>query len=157
MTLKNTLYASLLCFAICCFIPSASYAQSEEAKVKEVITKMFDGMRIADSASIMNAFAPNAIMQTIAKTKQQSDTIRGNTVAQFASSIAKQKAGVLDERISFAQISIDANLAQVWTPYQFFLNGVFSHCGVNAFHLVKLNGEWKIQYIIDTRRKEGCL
>ncbi|HSC52450.1 MAG TPA: nuclear transport factor 2 family protein [Phnomibacter sp.] len=136
---------------------NAGYSQSEETQVKAVIDKMFEGMRQADSASIVQSFAPNAIMQTIAKNKQQVDTIKGNTVAQFAGSVGKQKKGALDERISYANISIDANLAQVWTPYQFFLNGVFSHCGVNAFHLVKLNGEWKIQYIIDTRRKEGCL
>lgn len=157
MQLKKYFSTGILSLAICGVISTNSFAQTEEAQVKAVITQMFDGMRKADSISIMQAFAPNAIMQTIAKTKQQSDTIRGNTVEQFASSIARQKAGVLDERISFAQISIDGNLAQVWTPYQFFLNGTFSHCGVNAFDMVKLNGDWKIQYIIDTRRKEGCL
>jgi len=157
MLLKKYRIYFVMPIIICLFYANKSFGQSDETQVKAVITQMFDGMRNADSVSIMHAFAPNAMMQTIAKTKQQSDTIRGNTVAQFASSIAKQKMGVLDERISFAQISIDANLAQVWTPYQFFLNGQFSHCGVNAFHLVKLNGEWKIQYIIDTRRKDGCL
>jgi hypothetical protein len=44
----------------------------------------------------------------------------------------------------------------VWTPYRFIFNGKFSHCGVNSFTLVKLNGEWKINYVIDTRRKEKC-
>jgi hypothetical protein len=142
---------------ICTFLLQSVHAQSEEMEVKSIINNMFDGMRNADSVAIMQAFSPNAIMQTIAKTKQQSDTIRGNTVEQFASSVGKRKAGSLDERITFSQISIDANLAQVWTPYQFFLDGKFSHCGVNAFHMVKLNGQWKIQYIIDTRRKENCL
>jgi hypothetical protein len=157
MRTKKSVLSLLLPVFTLLFFCNSSFAQTEELQVKAAITQMFDGMRNADSIAIMNAFSSNAIMQTITKTKQQSDTVRGNTVAQFASSIAKQKAGALDERITFSQVSIDANLAQVWTPYQFFLNGQFSHCGVNAFHLVKLNGQWKIQYIIDTRRKEGCL
>jgi hypothetical protein len=51
---------------------------------------------------------------------------------------------------------IDGELATVWTPYVFYLRGQKDHCGVNAFTLVKLNGTWQIQGIIDTRRTENC-
>ena len=30
----------------------------------------------------------------------------------------------------------------------------FSHCGVNSFQLFNDNGQWKIIYLIDTRRKK---
>lgn len=156
--MKHSPFATAL-LIVACITSISAFAQTnaEEKAVAAVINKMFDAMRQADSVSIMQAFAPNAHMETIAKTKQQTDTIRGNTVAQFASSIAKQKAGVLDERITIGAIHIDGNLAVAWTPYQFYFNGQFSHCGVNSFQLVKLNGDWKIQYIIDTRRKDNCL
>ena len=42
------------------------------------------------------------------------------------------------------------------TPYKFYVGEKFSHCGVNSFQLVKIRGEWKIQYIIDTRRRQNC-
>ena len=54
------------------------------------------------------------------------------------------------------QISIDGSMANVWTPYKFYFNDSLSHCGVNSFQLVKINGKWQIIYIIDTRRKEKC-
>jgi hypothetical protein len=38
-------------------------------------------------------------------------------------------------------------------PYQFYIGDKFSHCGVNSFQLVKLQGQWKIQYLIDTQEK----
>jgi hypothetical protein len=63
---------------------------------------------------------------------------------------------VYDERISFDLVKIDGELASVWTPYKFYAGEKFSHCGVDSYQLVKLNGEWKIQYLIDTRRKQGC-
>ena len=47
-------------------------------------------------------------------------------------------------------------MANVWTAYSFYFDGKFSHCGVNSFQLLKEAGEWKIFYLVDTRRKEGC-
>ena len=38
----------------------------------------------------------------------------------------------------------------------FTLTGKFSHCGVDSFQLVFINGQWKIQCLIDTRRKQPC-
>jgi hypothetical protein len=37
--------------------------------------------------------------------------------------------------------------------YTFYLNGDESHTGTNSFQLVRTSEGWKIQYIIDTRRK----
>jgi hypothetical protein len=148
--------------ALCCCAVSIGTAvvvnaQQKEDDVKAVITKMFAAMRTADSLGVVQCFATGAHMETIATTKDKSDTIRSNAVSQFAGSIMKQPAGALDERITFGTISIDGKLAHVWTPYQFYFNGSFSHCGVNSFTLVQINGTWKIQHIIDTRRKDNCL
>lgn len=44
----------------------------------------------------------------------------------------------------------------VWAPYQFYYKGKFSHCGADSFQLVRINGKWKIQYLVDTRRSQGC-
>ncbi len=74
----------------------------------------------------------------------------------FAKSVSSMPKGAADERISFETVKIDGPLALAWTPYSFYYDGKFSHCGVNSFQLVRFNGEWKIQYLIDTRRKQGC-
>ena len=131
-------------------------AQSEETAVKLTIQKLFDGMRNADSAAIHAVFAPNAIMQTITNSKEGSTFVKQDLVTNFASFVGKQPKGAADEQIVFESINVDENLAIAWTPYRFIYNGNFSHCGVNSFTLVKLNGEWKINYVIDTRRKLNC-
>ncbi|MFZ9877192.1 MAG: DUF4440 domain-containing protein [Chitinophagaceae bacterium] len=131
-------------------------AQSEEPAVKLTIQRLFDGMRNADSTAIHAVFAPNAIMQTITSSKEGSAVVKQDQVANFASFVGKLPKGAADEQIVFENIKIDGNLAIAWTPYRFIYNGNFSHCGVNSFTLVKLNGEWKINYIIDTRRKLNC-
>lgn len=133
-----------------------TYAQSDEESAKAPIVQFFDGMRKADSNLIKASLAPNAILQTIAKNKEGKTVVRSEDIAHFITAVTQPHPEVYDERITFGSIKIDADLATVWTPYQFYVGDKFSHCGVNSFQLVKLDGAWKIQYIIDTRRKEGC-
>jgi len=95
-------------------------------------------------------------LQTIGANREGKTIIRNEKVSGFAESVSKATKGDLDERIDFGSIKIDGGLASVWTPYKFYYKGQFSHCGVNSFQLVRINGAWKIQYLIDTRRKQPC-
>lgn len=131
-------------------------AQDDETAVKTVINNMFDGMRKTDSALIRSAFTSKAILQTIAKTKEGKVSVRNEAVDSFIMAVTRPHKEVYDERITFDVVKVDADLATVWTPYQFFIDGKFNHCGVNSFQLVKIEGQWKIQYLIDTRRKQDC-
>lgn len=138
------------------YIADVQAQNKEEDPIKMAVNKLFEGMKEGNGEKVKAAFADSAIMQTIVKDKEGKIHIRNQQVAAFADFVSKQKAGVADERIEFTTIQIDGPLAIVWTPYKFYYNGKFSHCGVNSFQLVQLNGEWKIQYLIDTRRKDGC-
>jgi hypothetical protein len=92
------------------------------------------------------------VFQTIV-TKNGLTEVKNELVQDFINSIGKQVPGSLDERITIGSLLIDANLASVWTPYQFYFKEKYSHQGVNSFQLVRGNNGWKIQYLIDTRRK----
>ena len=39
---------------------------------------------------------------------------------------------------------LSGRLAVVWVPYDLYIDGAWSHCGVDAFTLVRLEGGWKI-------------
>ena len=137
-------------------LPFGLIAQSEEAEVKEVIAKLFDGMRAKNTEMIAASFSSEAIMQTIAP-NESAFQVNNGAVADFIKRIEGTPAETyLDERLLSYEIKIDGPMATAWTPYQFYVNGNFSHCGVNSFQLVKLAEGWKIVYIIDTRRKEPC-
>ena len=144
-------------FLLLTLISIKSFAQTEEDKVKAPIIQFFDGMRKSDSALIKTSLAPNAILQTIVKNKEGKMLVHTENIQKFITGVTQPHEEVYDERITFDVIRIDADLAFAWTPYKFYVGQNFSHCGVNSFQLVRLNGEWKIQYIIDTRRKDNCL
>ena len=139
-------------------LANMAYGQKnkEEEGIKKAINALFDGMRKSDSTLMRTAFNPQAILQTIVKTKTGTTEIRNTDLNLFIKSIAKPHTEIYDERIVFTKILIDDALASVWTDYQFYIGDKFSHCGVNSFQLVKVNNDWKIVYLIDTRRKENC-
>lgn len=127
-------------------------AQMAEDSVKAVVSTLFTAMKNSDSKLLLESFADSAILQTITA----GGRVRTEQIEAFASQIGSLPKNAADERITFDMVKIDGALASVWTPYQFYYNGNFSHCGVNSFQLVRTGGTWKIQYIIDTRRKTVC-
>ena len=63
---------------------------------------------------------------------------------------------VWNERMYEPEVRIDGDVAQVWGYYTFHRTTTFSHCGVDAFMLVKIGPTWKITHLADSRQKEGC-
>jgi len=145
--MKKIAFATFLCLNLFCFGQN-----SDEKLVRETVDRLFVGMKNADSAMVKSTFADNAILQTIAK----DGSVKTEELKGFISSVSGFSKNDLDEKITVASIQIDGNLANIFTPYEFYFKGKFSHCGANSFQLVKQNESWKIQYLIDTRRKENC-
>lgn len=135
----------------------SNFAQSQTAEdsVKAVINKLFDAMRNADSKSLIDCFADSAILQSVSD-KEGVVKITTEQIKEFADFVGTVNKGDADERITFDLVKVDAALAIAWTPYKFYYKGNFSHCGVDSYQLVRINGKWKIQYLIDTRRNTGC-
>lgn len=146
----------LILLTIIVFTHTITNAQSAEDSIKATINQLFDGMKNADAGALKEAFADSAIVQTIGRNKEGQTIIRTDAVRDFMDQVGKMPKGAADERITFETIKIDGPLAVAWTPYKFYYNGNFSHCGVNSFQLVRVSGKWKIQYLIDTRRRQGC-
>lgn len=143
-------------FFLSFFLSLTVTAQTAEDSVKVVVNDLFTAMKNADAVLLKSVFADSAILQTITRNKEGKTEVKTDEVSGFIDFVSKQVKDAADERISFDVIRIDGPLAIVWTPYKFYFNGKFSHCGVNSFQLVRFNGNWKIQYLIDTRRRAGC-
>ncbi len=151
--MKRNLILLLTCLTAQVLFAQQPGSVSEE--VKKTIQTLFDGMRKGDSAMVSSTFSSKIIMQTVGELNGKVEVKAGNPAA-FLRSVGTPHKDVYDERITFDRIQIDADLANVWTSYKFYIGDRFSHCGVNSMTLVKENGAWKLVHIIDTRRKENC-
>jgi hypothetical protein len=134
-------------------VTPAAAQENDEQAVRAVVDRLFDGMRSRDTTMIRSVFADEAQFYGLG----QDGGVRIDTPSAFITSISRAPAGmVLDEVLHDVEIRIDGPLAIVWTYYDFFAGENFSHCGYDAFQLLKVGGEWKIVALADTRRREGC-
>ncbi|WP_234364143.1 nuclear transport factor 2 family protein [Lunatibacter salilacus] len=133
---------------------SKSQVVSGESDIKNLLTDFFSAMKSKNLRVLQGSFHADAIMNT---TLDAGDfaTLGNTNVADFISRV-ETSPSVLDEEILSMAILIDGNMAHAWTPYRFYVDGNFSHCGVNSFQLIRTEMGWKIVHIIDTRNKEGC-
>lgn len=122
---------------------------------QKVVDDFFIGFHAKDSIALQKVCHTDMALQTVTNAKENS-RLKTEKVSEFFKSIASVPDNVkLLEKITDYKVQIDGNMAHVWTPYEFYVNGQLSHIGVNSFTMVReSNGEWKIVHIIDTRRKK---
>lgn len=128
----------------------------DEADVRAAITALFDAMRTRDGDAVRRAFTDDARLQTVAGRPDGTVELRTDAVENFATAVAAPSDQVWDERIDQWHIRVDGALAVATTDYSFFLGERFSHCGINAFQLLRTAEGWKIFQLVDTRRRAGC-
>lgn len=152
--LKNLLLVLFL------LIGSYVHSQNEvkEIEVRNTIETFFEGFHKADTTIINKTIHKDLKIQTSFINAKGESILKTNLKEDFLKSIAtKNSTDIWLEKLQSITIKIDQDMASVWAPYEFYLNHKFSHCGVNSFQLFNNNGNWEIIYLIDTRRKLGCV
>ncbi|QNM85054.1 nuclear transport factor 2 family protein [Polaribacter pectinis] len=130
---------------------------NEEKAIKKVIETFFDGLHKGDSIVMKTTLHKEVKIQTTATNKEGEKVLKTDSLKKLLTSVAnKNPEHIYLEKLTSIDIRIDGNLASVWTPYEFYFNGKFSHCGANSFQLFNNNGTWQIIYLVDMRRRENC-
>lgn len=125
--------------------------------VEKAIAGFFEAFHAQDSMRLRQMVSPAMRMQTVGRSSTGTDSVITIPFGNFLRSITSIPDSVrFEERLLSIAVEVDGNLAQAWTPYEFWVNGELSHCGANAFQLFYEGASWKILQIIDTRRREGC-
>jgi hypothetical protein len=129
------------------------FAQEEKA-IKQSISVFFEGLQSSDTLKIQSVCHKEMKLQSIT----EKNTVGGlsyQSNSDFYKSVAAIPKNLkIEERLLSYNIQIDGTMANVWTPYEFYINEKLSHIGVNSFTLLLENNIWKIVHIIDTRRKK---
>ena len=60
------------------------------------------------------------------------------------------------ERYWSPTVLVRGSIAVAWTPYEFWIDGETSHCGVDTFDLVKVEGAWLVANAMWTVEPEAC-
>ncbi|BDU21440.1 nuclear transport factor 2 family protein [Dyella sp. GSA-30] len=119
---------------------------SEEKAVLVPIQALFDGMAKYDRDAMLAPVQPEGSVALLRDGK-----VVRMTLGDFANHIKPGKDKI-QERIHDPLIRIDGDIAMVWAPYEFLINGQVKHCGTDVVNLVRIEGRWLIAGIADNSR-----
>jgi hypothetical protein len=128
---------------------------SNEGQVMAPINALFDGLARRDGAIILAAMRPDGTATAAGEKADGTRSVRRMTAAEFAAGI-KPGPERFEERLTDPAIEIDGDIAMVWSPYVFLIDGKVHHCGVDHFDLVREGGSWKVANITWSSRITGC-
>lgn len=69
---------------------------------------------------------------------------------------ARAEGPALRERYWSPTVLVRGDIAVVWAPYEFWLRGETSHCGVDVFDFVNIEGEWRVSNAMWTVEPGTC-
>ncbi|WP_026934105.1 hypothetical protein [Christiangramia echinicola] len=140
-------------------INMTAFAQTEKTTntPKKLVVDFFEAFHAQDTIKLKSFALDGIKMQSVSMDAEGNTKLNSDDYSKFLKSIASIPADAsFEEKLHEFRVEENGLLATVTTPYSFYFNENFSHCGVNSFQLVKFNGEWKITSLIDTRTKKNC-
>jgi hypothetical protein len=133
-------------------VPQGTAAEREA--VLAAVQKFFDTMASKDVAGARQVLMPEGRFFSILEGSDQ-PAPRIQSIQTYLDRLATNTQNVR-ERLWNPEVRIHGPIAVVWTPYDFWVDGKFSHCGIDAFDLVKTPEGWKISGGVYTIERTGC-
>jgi|SRR5271170_1723874 len=137
--------------AIGLLTPPLRATTTEEQAVLAPVQAMFDGMARRNAAAIKEPLLPGATMVVM-----RAGNLTQMTFEAFADRVEKSGKTHIEERIHDPLIRIDNDLAMVWAPFVFLVDGKVDHCGTDLFNIVRKDGKWLISSLAADVGRKDC-
>ena len=146
----------LLILAVALSYSIISFSQSDDrAAILETVRKFFDSIEFRDRQLLESILVPNSL--NISARELDDGEAQFNVMSYDEMVTALTRPGRNAKERSWDEtVLIQGNIAVVWTPYDFHVDGVFSHCGIDSFQLIKQDGQWLISNSSWTLETENC-
>lgn len=142
-------------FALAISVSAFAQKNDNSKDALAVVNKMFAEMANHNPAAIADLWTKDSNLAAVIKTKDGKTVVRSFTGEAFSKNFAEKKDEIKEDMYEQKSV-VDGDLALVWGRYIFFIDGKISHCGLNAFHLVKTDSGWKIANASSTIDPAGC-
>jgi len=157
MQIKQTLFLTLLFIGL--QSGSASADSSEREAILSVMDKVFAAVqsgRPEDWRSIQLAEGNTLSFRANPNGQAKEPEMRMSNNDAFVANLAPDGHEYIERWTEEPTVLIRGPIAVVWGEYEFWMDGEFSHCGVDSIDLVKVDGEWKVANFMWTVEKEDC-
>ena len=131
-------------------------AMTEEAGVMVPIDALLVALAARDGQAILAQVRPDGSATVAEEKPDGTRSVRRTSWPEFAASI-KPGPERYAERLTDPAVDIDGDIAMVWSPYVFTIDGKVAHCGTDHFDMVREAGRWKIANLTWSKRTTGCV
>jgi hypothetical protein len=134
------------------FLVSVFYVKGQQTPPFETVTSFFEAFHKKDSLALYDFFDDEAKINFTSNTKEGMPVVKRLSIPDFVRRVSNRAdSPVWEERIGTPEIHVFKNLASMWIPFEFHLDGQFSHSGFNLFQLFWNGIQWKIMYLADSK------
>jgi hypothetical protein len=123
--------------------PADPQPSRERAEVMLAADAFFAALRSEDRSALARRMLPEGMIFIHDRTARPDGELRIVPVADFLEAHRSRTARV-DEVMNYETVLVDGDMAQVWGPYRFAINGATTHCGINSLSMVKKPNRWKV-------------
>jgi hypothetical protein len=134
--------------------PAPKQADEEKA-VLAAMDRFMIAISTGDVEGLKTIFAPEAMTFRALKKKDGPPEVVARPQAYW-SDPARFEGRTLHERYWSPTVLLRDPIAVVWAPYEFKIDGKTSHCGIDVFDFVKLDGEWRVASSMWTVEPDAC-
>lgn len=134
-------------------VPTPAVAQGDAGPMAAV-EQIFEGMRTANPDMVREVFAPDARFAVLDR-RDGPARLAVQGVDGWIAAIG-ESGGQWNEQIYDVVVHVDRDMASIWAPYTFYLDGGLRHCGINSIELLRGADGWKVTQLSDTRQTEDC-
>ena len=121
-------------------IPIAAQTAADRDAVLKTMQAFFDTMSAKDVDGARKILMPQGRFHAV---RMRDNNLRSFSNEEYFAQLQSSKQA-MQERMWNPEVRVHGLIATVWTPYDFWIDGKFSHCGIDAFDLVKTEEGWKI-------------
>jgi len=111
-----------------------------EVEVLAIADQALDLISAEDMPGLMNLF----LEQSMSYSSRLSDGSYNVRARSHAESLEQGFTVELVERGFDPTVLVSGPVAMIWYPYDIYVNGEWSHCGVDIFNFVRTDEGWKI-------------
>jgi len=132
--------------------------EQEQAQKKAIIATMnqyIDAINSDNRKLLAKLSKHNAMSYSVREMENGGYTTRERPQSYYLD-INREKGPQVKERIWTPTVLVNDQIAILWAPYDYYVEGTFSHCGINAFNFIKENGHWLITNTSWSVQKSNC-
>ena len=131
------------------------YAEQDTAAVLATVEALLGAIGAHDAKAGAAVVRPEGVLTAAKEKADGTRSVTRLTLGELVAAFPSGPAGA-SETMSDPAVEIDGDIAMVWAPFTFRINGAINHCGVNHFDLLRENGAWKVVTITYSSRTTGC-